>query len=323
MAKLKYAPILISVYDREIHLKKCIESLQKCKESKDSIIVITSDYPKSKMLLDKINTIRDYILTIKGFKKVIPIFFEKNVGCDFAHEFGRKKIFEISNEFISMEDDIVVSPHFLTYMNYGLSFYKDDPKVFSICGFSPYILTKNYSKFNIELVSSNRWNAWGFGSWKNKFQQHLKFRYDTSLIKNLENENNKGELKLISDKLSRNYYPHFLYCIKENKLPAFDHLVSLYCLKNNLVNIYCQSTFTKNYGHDGSGLHSAKDFKITTHMLNDFSQQPPKFISSEKLMFTNDLPFINENIIISQIKVFLIWIGAFKLLKKYFRLIFK
>jgi hypothetical protein len=318
-----YAPILVFVHTRFDHFKICIESLLKCSEAKYSHLFISSDFQRNDDEKVDVDLIRNYVKTIKGFKSVTPIFFNKNVGIQYASKFSTNKIFESYDQIIMLEDDIEVSSFFLTYMNQGLSFYKDNPNVFSICGFSPYILSKNYSKFNTELISSNRWNAWGFGSWKNKFKQHLKFRYDASLIKNLENENKKGELKLISDKLSRNYYPHFLYCIKENKLPAFDHLVSLYCLKNNLVNIYCQSTFTKNYGHDGSGLHSAKDSKITTHMLNDFSQKLPKFISSEKLMFTNDLPFINENKIISLIKILLIKVKLFDLIKNYFRKVFK
>lgn len=266
---MKQAPVLITVYDRYDKLENLVNSLLNCGEAKSTELYISSDYPNNKKDQSKVDNIRKFINSITGFKKVHKIFHSHNLGQDKASLISLNLIFKSHESFIFMEDDIQVSPNFLTYMNQGLSFYKDDPKVFSICGFSPYILTKKYSKLNTELISSNRWNAWGYGSWKNKFEQHLKFRYDTSLIKNLENENKKDELKLISDKLSRNYYPHFLYCIKENKLPAFDHLVSLYCLKNNLVNIYCQATFTKNYGHDGSGLHSAKDFKITTYMLND------------------------------------------------------
>lgn len=318
-----YSPILVFVHTRFDHFNNCINSLLKCPEAKYSPLFVSSDFQRNDEEKVNVDLVRNYVKAIKGFKSVTPIFFEKNVGIEYASNYSVNKVFKNYDQIIMLEDDIKVSPFFLDYINKGLDFYKNDPKVFSICGFSPYILTKNYSKFNTELVSSNRWNAWGFGSWKNKFNQHLKFRHETSLIKNLENENIKGKLKLISDKLSRNYYPHFLYCIKENKLPAFDHLVSLFCLKNNMVNIYCQSTYTKNYGHDGSGLHSAKDSKITMLMRNDFSQELPKFISSEKLIFTNDLPFLNENRLVSYIKVIFIKLGLFNFIKNYFRKIFK
>lgn len=58
-------------------------------------------------------------------------------------------------------------------------------------------------------------------------------------------------------------------------------------------------------------------------MINDFSQQLPKFMSSEKLIFTNDLPFINQNKVISLIKIILIKVRLFDLIKNNFRKVFK
>ena len=64
---------------------------------------------------------------------------------------------------------------FLNYINKGLDFYKDDPKVFSICGFSPFILGDNYFSENI-LYKNHEWNAWGFGTWKSKLNTFRNFR---------------------------------------------------------------------------------------------------------------------------------------------------
>ena len=75
-----YAPILISVYDRQCHLEKCIESLKLNSLSDQTEVYIVSDAAHSKKYEPDIELIRKYISTITGFKNVIPINREKNLG---------------------------------------------------------------------------------------------------------------------------------------------------------------------------------------------------------------------------------------------------
>ena len=55
---------------------------------------------------------------------------------------GLNLIFKKKKTAIILEDDILVSKHFLRYMNDSLKFYKNNIKVGSICGNLPF-LNKN------------------------------------------------------------------------------------------------------------------------------------------------------------------------------------
>ena len=82
------------VYDRLDTLKKCIESLQKCEESMQSILYITSDAAYRIQDIEKVEAVRNYIQTISGFKKVIPIFPKENLGLCKAYHFAIDFIFK-------------------------------------------------------------------------------------------------------------------------------------------------------------------------------------------------------------------------------------
>ena len=107
-----YAPVLITVYDRFNHLKNAVESLKKCAEAINTELFIASDMTSEKEKEFQINKIRDYIGSIKGFKKVTPIFFDKNVGIEHSWHFSLDLVFQKYGTIIFLEDDNEVSPFF-------------------------------------------------------------------------------------------------------------------------------------------------------------------------------------------------------------------
>lgn len=76
-----YAPIIVSVYDRLEHLRRCVESLKANKLAIESILYVVSDAAYKEEHVDKIRKVRDYISSINGFKEVRPVFREKNLGA--------------------------------------------------------------------------------------------------------------------------------------------------------------------------------------------------------------------------------------------------
>src|SRR5574344_1681732 len=81
MSKRVLAPILVSVYHRLDCLKRCVESLLSNPEAQESEIWIVSDAafkPEHEQLIQEV---REYILSIRGFKAVHPVFHEKNMGA--------------------------------------------------------------------------------------------------------------------------------------------------------------------------------------------------------------------------------------------------
>ena len=158
-----------------------------------------------------------------------------------------------------------MSPLFLNYINKGLDFYKDDPKVFSICGFSPFILGDNYFSENI-LYKNHEWNAWGFGTWKSKLNTFRNFRKSSEIFLDIKTNLKSRLFRSKLNDLSFEYYPHLLNSLKKNKKPEFDYCAGYYCLANNFFNIYPTQSFTINTGNDGSGLRVKKNDEIASKM---------------------------------------------------------
>lgn len=297
------APVLITVYNRQDKLKNLVDSLSQCGEAKLTELYISSDYSHSNKDQIKIDEIRKYIDSIVGFKKVHKIFHPKNIGQDKASLISLNLIFKSHESFIFMEDDIVVSPNFLAYMNNGLSFYKDDPKVFSICGFSPFLLSKDYKNIYNDIFFSKRWNSWGFGSWKSKFMNFVNNINITDI--------NISKVK----KYSIEYYIQILLFKKEKiKLP-FDINVGIFCISNDIYNVYPTKTLTYNTGHDGSGLRSGKN-NFFNKLEYDFKEPLPHFFLFNSAKIDETAPTLTRHFIVNRIKILLINMRLFSFMKK-------
>ena len=165
---MECAPIIISVYDRLDHLKKCIKSLQQNELARYSDLFVISDAAYKQEHVSQINEVRTYIKSISGFKRVYPVFREVNLGGHKSVLTAFHDVLQIYDSFISLEDDIVVSSDFLQYMNEALVFYKDEKRIFSICGFkAPFLLPKGYGE-DVYFYPCN--SPWGIGTWKDRWE---------------------------------------------------------------------------------------------------------------------------------------------------------
>ena len=320
-----YTPILVFVHTRFDHFKRCIESLLKCPEAKYSDLYISSDFQRNDEEKVKVDLIRNYVKTIKGFKSVTPIFFKKNVGIEYASHYSVNKVFENYDQIIMLEDDIEVSPLFLTFINQGLNYYKNNPNIFSICGFSASIMSDFYDiNAPNKIYFNHSWAAWGVASWKDKFLEFNEFRNSDGLLNTVNKDLKDNKLVKSLNILSPKYYIHLLYCIKNKKVPEFDYLAAYYCLNNNMYNVYSNHTLTKNYGHDGTGLRSLKDELINSKM--DRARYPevlPDFKPINELDILSSLPLKLENNFQALLKICLIKIGLFDFFKSIHRKFYK
>ena len=134
---MNFAPIILFVYNRPWHTQQTIEALLKNFEAFKSDLYIFADGLKStateKQSIDFHKT-REYIHTISGFRSVTIIESEQNKGLGNSIIYGVTKTLEEYDSVIVLEDDIVVSPHFLRFMNESLYCYNNHEKVIGICG---------------------------------------------------------------------------------------------------------------------------------------------------------------------------------------------
>ena len=157
---MSYAPILLFVYNRLKHTRRCIESLLKNPLASESNLFIYADGAKDITQQEAVNDVRSYIRTIQGFKQITLIERSKNWGLARNIIDGVTSQVNRYGKVIVLEDDLVVAPYFLTFMNDALETYKNEPKVGHIqaCDF-----TQDPSLPDTFLI---KWTgSWGWATW--------------------------------------------------------------------------------------------------------------------------------------------------------------
>ena len=157
---MSYAPILLFVYNRPEHTRRCIESLLKNSLASESHLFIYADGSKDSTQQEAVNEVRNYIRTIKGFKQITLMERSENWGLARNIIDGVTTQVNRYGKVIVLEDDLVVAPYFLQFMNEALEVYKDEPKVGHIqaCDF-----TQDTTLPDTFLI---KWTgSWGWATW--------------------------------------------------------------------------------------------------------------------------------------------------------------
>ena len=155
------APILLFVYNRPEHTRRCIESLTRNALAADSTLYIYADGAKDTTQQSAVDEVRSYLRTISGFKTMNLIERKDNWGLARNIIDGVTTQVNRYGKVIVLEDDLVVAPYFLQFMNDALETYKDEPKVGHIqaCDF-----TQDPSLPDTFLI---KWTgSWGWATWE-------------------------------------------------------------------------------------------------------------------------------------------------------------
>jgi hypothetical protein len=157
---MSYAPILLFVYNRPEHTRRCIESLLKNSLAFESNLFIYADGAKDSTQQEAVNEVRNYIRSIQGFKQITLMERSENWGLARNIINGVTTQVNRYGKVIVLEDDLVVAPYFLQFMNDALEVYKNEPRVGHIqaCDF-----TQDSSLPATFLI---KWTgSWGWATW--------------------------------------------------------------------------------------------------------------------------------------------------------------
>ena len=250
---MSYAPIIIFVYNRADHFIQVYNALSACKEAKESDLFIFSDGAKNEAGKEKVNEVRAAVAAIKDagdFKSVTVAESPVNKGLAESVIAGVTEIINKYGKVIVVEDDCVVSPHFLKYINNALDFYKDNKKIGCISGYTPMIeFPANYNRdvFTAYRSCSCTWACWA-DRWQGidwELNDIKDFYKSPKLIRRL---NSNG-----SDRFIR------LYRQTKGNGSSWSVRFGAHLVKNNLLTVYPRYSYITNIGCDESGVHSKSD----------------------------------------------------------------
>lgn len=250
---MTYAPIALFTYSRADHTRQAVESLLRNKEAAESDLYVFSDGPKTEEKREAVQQNREYIHTIQGFNSIHIIEREKNWGLANSLIAGITEIVNKYGRVIVVEDDLILSPYFLQFMNEALEKYKDDERVSAISAFLEPVDSVAPNTFFLRYF-----DCWGWATWKRGW--------------NLMNLDTKDLLKKIRWKTKAfnvggygGYYG-MLYCQKVGLVDSW--AIRFYAssfLANKLVLFPGQSLALQN-GIDGSGTNCGDSSDIYRSM---------------------------------------------------------
>lgn len=248
MSKLHYAPCVVFAFNRPTHLRKTFQSLANNAEACDTDLIIYCDGPRTSVDNPQVREVRDLCRSedlAKKFKSVRVIEREKNMGLAGSIIGGVTEVLAQFERVIVLEDDLLVGPYFLRYMNDALEFYKEVETVTCIHGYSYPIPNDDLPETYFLLGG----DCWGWATWRRGWalfnpdgrdllqqlqRRGLEFHFDVS--------NSYDFVKMLRHQIEG-----------KNNSWAIRWRASTY-LAGGLT-LYPRQSLVKNIGFDGSGTH--------------------------------------------------------------------
>lgn len=244
--EIMISPVVLFVYNRPIHTQRTVEALSKNILADESDLYIFSDGARKSVDIDSVNKVRNYLKTIKGFRSVKVFESHENNGLSKAIINGVNTILSQAESIIVLEDDLITSPYFLSFMNQALTLYRDDRKVVCINAYMYPVGVDMPQSFFIRGADCQGWATWRRG-WQT-FNPNGKL---------LLNELRKR--KLVRDFDYNNSYAFSRMLSHQSKGLVESWAIRWYAsafLKDKLT-LYPGKSLIKNIGFDNTGVNSS------------------------------------------------------------------
>jgi GNT-I family len=163
----KLAPVAIFAYRRPDHLRNTLDCLTRCEGFRDSPVLVYCDGPRDDSETDMVMATRKRAREMLGDRAEYH-FSEVNLGLSRSIITGVTKVVNRFGRVIVVEDDLELSPDFLSFMNRALDRYADEERVFQVSGYQFDVPEFKYTVSALFLPFAA---SWGWATWKRAWDQ--------------------------------------------------------------------------------------------------------------------------------------------------------
>jgi len=166
------APLVLFAYNRPTHLERSVEAVLRSPLVDRTPLIAFSDGPATERDVTRVEQVRRILKEIRGFASVEIVERAQNLGLARSVIAGVTQVIEDSGRAIVLEDDLVVSPRFLGFMNELLRAYAEDDRVFSVTGYNyPARLVSIPRDYRSSIYFAHRASSWGWATWRDRWSQ--------------------------------------------------------------------------------------------------------------------------------------------------------
>lgn len=257
------APIVVFGYSRPDHLTQTLTQLARAQGAGESDLWIFCDGPKphpDRTKVEAVRTVANDLAWRDKFGSVRVIASDANKGLARSIIGGVSAAMDEAGRAIVVEDDVLVAPDFLDFMNDCLNFYADDPAVGSITGFSP--LSARPAGYAKDVMAIPRNCSHGWATWADRWRDvdwdardAAKLWHDPALRRRFNAAGNDR-----ADRLRRQL---------AGKIDSWSIRFGLWHLLSGRLAIYPVHNRVRNIGYDGSGVHTRSGQDVNAHALTE------------------------------------------------------
>jgi len=289
---MKLAPIILFCFKRIDTLTECVKNLKLCPESANSDLYIYSDAARNDQEYNQVYDVRNFIKNIDGFKSISIIERDVNMGVDYNIIYGIKDISTKFDSFIVVEDDLIVSSEFLTFLNEGLNYFHNKNEILTISAFN-YI--KIPFRYKWDCYFTGRSNPWGWATWSHKIKEVDWEVSDRKIF--LNSKITQKQFNYWGSDLSR-----MLKNTLSGKIKAWDIRLDYFMFKNKKITVYPCKNMVINIGFKRSDASNTFGFNRYKNNIDSFSKlhfKFPDFITKNEIIIKS---YINKNNLLNRIK---------------------
>ena len=242
MHNIDQLPVLILAYNRFGKFKRCINTLHKYGVRK---VFISIDGPKNS---------NDYLIQ----KRIISFceennldlqikinYYEKNLGCRLGPIKGITWFFKNNPYGVIFEDDVLISYNCLLSFSFLLQKYKSNNTYMSLSSFNELSSQKKEYIYSMPV-----WRSWGWGSWADKWNEHLQ------LSKRNQNLGFWQLYNLLPDELKSIKTINILKTCQLNLMDAWDYEFNFSHIIKRYKSLTVGGINNFVYGFDSSATHT-------------------------------------------------------------------
>jgi len=259
------APVVLFAYNRPELVRRTLRSLKGNKLSSESDLYIFCDGPKSgagNEQIKKVEEVRKVVREEKWCKTVTVVEQPINKGLADSVINGVSEIVHKYGKVIVVEDDVLLSPYFLDFMNECLETYKDNKKILAIGSWNYFCDSAKIKDdyFFFRYPDSIAW-ATTESSWR---------LFEKSAATALQKLIALGKLSAFNGDGEADYFESMLKMQMEGKINSWAIRWTATAVINDMLSVFPKISLSKHIGFGADATHETaeKDYNKDLVLAN-------------------------------------------------------